>query len=86
MPHAFQQRLSAEKTPTLCDYIPSFEALARVWRQHQKDYPATSDIIQAGLDKLAVYQDRTQLAPVYILAMGKYYLLVSILGSIWLTI
>jgi len=28
VPHAFQQQLSFEKTPTLCDAIPSFEAMA----------------------------------------------------------
>ncbi|KAG1774935.1 hypothetical protein EV702DRAFT_973833, partial [Suillus placidus] len=27
VPHAFQQRLSAEKTPTLCNAIPAFEAM-----------------------------------------------------------
>ena len=30
IPHAFQQHLSAEKTPTLCNTIPSFEAMVQV--------------------------------------------------------
>ena len=33
VPHAFQQQLSYEKTPTLCDTIPSFKAMAATWEE-----------------------------------------------------
>lgn len=70
VPHAFQQQLSYEKTPTLCDTIPSFEAMASTWEDRKIDYPEAADIINAGLDKLDIYRNRTELVPAYILAMS----------------
>jgi len=46
VPHAFQQRLSSEKTPTLCDTIPSFEAMVQKWVEKQEEDPETHTIIQ----------------------------------------
>ncbi|KAJ7809475.1 hypothetical protein B0H14DRAFT_3759706 [Mycena olivaceomarginata] len=69
VPHAFQQKLSAEKTPTLCNALPAFEAMINKWQQMQLDNPETADIIQKGLDKLGSYQDRLEHVPAYILAM-----------------
>ena len=71
IPHAFQQWLSAEKTPTLCDAIPSFEAMIRIWKEHQVRHPETAGIVQAGLDKLSTYQERADLNPTYVVAMSK---------------
>lgn len=71
VPHAFQQRLSAEKTPTLGDALPAFEALIHVWEQQQADYPETADIIQQGLDKLGSYEERLEKVPAYALAMSE---------------
>lgn len=70
VPHAFQQKLSAEKTPTLCNALPAFEAMINKWQQMQLDNPETADIIQKGLDKLGSYQDRLERVPAYILAMS----------------
>lgn len=70
VPHAFQQQLSYETTPTLCDAIPSFEAMAQVWEEQISDHPETADVIQAGLDKPDVYIDHTDMVPAYVLAMG----------------
>ncbi|KAJ7691514.1 ribonuclease H-like domain-containing protein [Mycena olivaceomarginata] len=70
VPHAFQQKLSAEKTPTLCNALPAFEAMINKWQQMQLDNPETADIIQKGLDKLGSYQDRLEHVPAYILAMS----------------
>ncbi|KAJ7848736.1 hypothetical protein B0H14DRAFT_2259389, partial [Mycena olivaceomarginata] len=39
VPHAFQQRLSAEKTPTLGDALPAFEAMITAWEKQQIMYP-----------------------------------------------
>jgi hypothetical protein len=70
VPHAFQQKLSAEKTPTLCNARPAFEAMINKWQQMQLDNPETADIIQKGLDKLGSYQDRLERVPAYILGMS----------------
>ncbi|KAJ7809484.1 hypothetical protein B0H14DRAFT_3481457 [Mycena olivaceomarginata] len=39
IPHAFQQILSAEKTPTLGYALPAFEAMASKWEQLKNDRP-----------------------------------------------
>ncbi|KAJ7772194.1 hypothetical protein B0H16DRAFT_1768743 [Mycena metata] len=69
VPHAFQQKLSAEKTPTLGNALPAFEAMIKKWEQMQVDYPELADIIQKGLDKLGTYQERVERVPAYVLAM-----------------
>ena len=70
VPHAFQQHLSYEKTPTPCNEIPSFEALRSKWEEHKTQHPKTAHLIQPGINKLADYQGRTRLVPAYMLAMG----------------
>jgi len=72
VPHAFQQQLSSEKTPTLCNAFPAFEGMKRVWKEHQVEHPETSDIVQDGLDKLEDYRDRADHVPAYVLAMCMY--------------
>ena len=76
--HAFQQHLSYEKTPTLCNAIPSFEALKSKWEEHQVLHPKTAHIVQPGLDKLANYRGRTELVPAYVLAMGMVFITIDI--------
>ena len=71
VPHAFQQQLSYEKTPTLCDAIPSFEAMSAMWAQQQCDNPETAPIIENGLNKLQAYSDHADLVPAYVLAMSQ---------------
>lgn len=72
VPHAFQQRLSSENTPMLCDAIPAFEAMSIIWKKQQDNDPQTLTIIQAGLDKLEEYRNRADLTPAYILAMSMH--------------
>ncbi|KAJ7137400.1 ribonuclease H-like domain-containing protein, partial [Mycena crocata] len=72
VPHAFQQKLSAEKTPTLGLALPAFEAMIGVWEQMQRDHPELADIIQKGLDKLGSYQERVEHVPGYVLAMRMF--------------
>ncbi|KAJ7498445.1 hypothetical protein B0H11DRAFT_2155608 [Mycena galericulata] len=74
VPHAFQQKLSAEKTPTLCYALPAFEAMIKKWEQMQLDNPEIADIIQKGLDKFGSYQERLERVPAYTLAMSKFNL------------
>ena len=77
IPHAFQQRLSAEKTPTLCYALPSFEGLKSKWEEYQEDHPETAHIVQPGLDKLADYHTRAGLVLAYVLAMGTLLITVT---------
>ncbi|KAJ6608504.1 ribonuclease H-like domain-containing protein, partial [Mycena sp. CBHHK59/15] len=69
VPHAFQQKLSAEKTPTLGHALPAFEAMISAWQKQQLSHPETADIVQKGIDKLESYRDRVKEVPVYILSM-----------------
>ena len=49
IPHAFQQRLSDEKTLTLCRAIPAYKTLARLWESHQDQHP----VEQPGISQRA---------------------------------
>ncbi|KAF9537663.1 hypothetical protein CPC08DRAFT_651679, partial [Agrocybe pediades] len=72
VPEAFQQKLSAEKTPTLCNAVPAFDAMVSMWKSYQTDmgYPF-DDAIQEGIDKLNAYHDRIRLVPAYTMSMCK---------------
>ncbi|KAJ7358519.1 hypothetical protein DFH08DRAFT_686901, partial [Mycena albidolilacea] len=72
VPHTFQQRLSAEKTPTLGDALPAFEAMITAWEKQQVIYPETAHIVQQGIDKLESYRERVQDVPAYILSMREF--------------
>ncbi|KAK1223442.1 hypothetical protein PQX77_013681 [Marasmius sp. AFHP31] len=68
---SFQQRLSKEKTPTPCDYLPSFAAVIARWEKLNNELPhfKTAGIIDAGIHKLQSYQEKATTVPVYVLAM-----------------
>ncbi|KAJ7830825.1 hypothetical protein B0H13DRAFT_1654922, partial [Mycena leptocephala] len=72
VPHAFQQKLSAEKTPTLGDALPAFEAMIKAWEKQQAKYPDAIHIIQMGIDKLGAYRDRVEGVPAYVFAMSEF--------------
>ncbi|KAJ7936658.1 hypothetical protein B0H13DRAFT_1589388, partial [Mycena leptocephala] len=72
VPHAFQQRLSAEKTPTVGDALPAFEAMIKAWEKQQLSYPETAHIAQEGIYKLESYRERVQDVPAYILSMHEF--------------
>ncbi|PBK62341.1 hypothetical protein ARMSODRAFT_895699, partial [Armillaria solidipes] len=71
VPHAFQQILSAEKTPCISDTIPAFEAMRSTWEALQDELPHLSEIIDAGLDKLAEYRNRADDVDVHFLSISK---------------
>jgi len=50
--------------------IARIEAMIAAWKTHAQNYPETKHVIQEGLNKLEGYNERTDLAPAYILAMG----------------
>lgn len=70
IPHAFQQKLSAEKTPTLGNALPCFEAMARSWEALKSKQSKYASIISEGLDKLETYRLYTEEVPAYTLAMS----------------
>ena len=78
IPHAFQQWLSYEKTPTLCHAIPAFEAMLNIWQRYQQSQPETADIVENGLDKLRDYIDRLDNVPAYTIAMGNLFIMIQV--------
>jgi hypothetical protein len=72
VPHAFQHKLSAEKTPTLGDTLPSYMAMEMRWEALKTELPAYAEAIDDGLEKLEAYRLRTDLVPAYTLAMGMH--------------
>ncbi|KAK6969568.1 hypothetical protein R3P38DRAFT_2814139 [Favolaschia claudopus] len=72
VPHAFQQRLSAETTPTLGHALPAFEAMISQWEKQQTRHPETADIVQQGINKLDDYRERVEDVPAYILSMRRF--------------
>ena len=76
VPHAFQQKLSSEKTPTLCEALPSFQRMITTWEQYKQDMPEYAQIIEAGLSKLQTYFNLAIQVPAYQLAICmKFYFL-----------
>ena len=71
VPHAFQDILGAETTPTLCYSISAFTAFIQLWKQLATEWPDWKVLIHSGLDKLADYQDQLPDTPAYTVAMGK---------------
>ena len=59
-------------TPTLCDTIPSFEAMIQKWIEKQEEDPETHTIIEQGLNKLDAYCEQVNLVPAYVVAMSKF--------------
>ncbi|KAF9064514.1 hypothetical protein BDP27DRAFT_1425802 [Rhodocollybia butyracea] len=69
IPHNFQQLLSKEKTPTLCDFLPSFAQIIELWEELQRQLPKMRQSIQAGLSKIKDYHKHMARVPAYALAM-----------------
>ncbi|KAK0493601.1 hypothetical protein EDD18DRAFT_1078354, partial [Armillaria luteobubalina] len=70
VPHQFQEHLSAEKTLTLCDMLPAFEAVSALWKAQRQEFPGLSCAIDAGLEKLSEYTELAHDVPAHMLAMG----------------
>lgn len=71
IPHAFQQILSGEMTPTLGMSLAAFKVMAAKWKKHCDAHPEFADVIDAGLDKLDEYYNYAQDVPANTIAMGK---------------
>ncbi|KAF9003859.1 hypothetical protein BDQ17DRAFT_1241803, partial [Cyathus striatus] len=77
VPHVFQQELSAQKTPIICNVIPAFQSMEIIWKEHLQYNPDISDIVQAGLDKLSGYAEQLDLVPAYVLSLSKCHTHIS---------
>ena len=72
IPHAFQDILGSDKTPTLPLTVIAFYTLIQRWKELIDDKIDWHHIIQPGLDKLLHYEIELMKTPAYVLAMGKY--------------
>ncbi|KAE9387214.1 hypothetical protein BT96DRAFT_837968 [Gymnopus androsaceus JB14] len=81
IPHAFQQKLSTEKTPTLCYALPFFQSVITNWEKMKVEHPELRCIINPAIAKPTTYQYRIGDIPAYALAMGVYLLYFSIVLS-----
>ena len=71
VPHAFQQKLSSEKTPTLHETLPSFQQIIAKWKEYKDEMPDYELCIDAGLSKLQDYFSQAMKVPAYQLAICK---------------
>ena len=79
IPHAFQEILSGEKTPTVSYTVPSFSSFILCWENLVEENPDWTTIIQPGLDKLGKYEN--DLNEIHLVAMGKLYLIYYLLTN-----
>jgi hypothetical protein len=67
--------LSADTYPTLYKAIPALEYLQTEWEKLQQKYemePGISEVLQAGLDKLAIYYLKMEASDAYGNAMSEF--------------
>jgi hypothetical protein len=75
VPHAFQDILGAENTPTLCYTIFAFSSFIQRWEELQQEHPNWITVIEPGLEKLNEYSMELDNVPAYTIAMGKLSIL-----------
>ncbi|KAE9403021.1 hypothetical protein BT96DRAFT_1083250 [Gymnopus androsaceus JB14] len=66
-----QQAFSSENEPSLYVGLPALEALHNAWSKRilKPKYSDFTDAIQAGIDKLSEYYDRTGSSSAYVISM-----------------
>lgn len=70
VPHAAQELLSAEKTPTLAMALPAYEMVNASWLNLQTVIPELSHFIGVGIEKINEYVTKGRKSRVYALAMS----------------
>ncbi|KAK0466052.1 uncharacterized protein EV420DRAFT_1261279, partial [Desarmillaria tabescens] len=63
VPHAFQQKLSADKTLTLSLAIPSFQCMIQIWQNMKETFPPAASALDDGLAKLETYCEQLDVVP-----------------------
>ncbi|KAJ7700445.1 PLC-like phosphodiesterase [Mycena rosella] len=69
IPHATQELLSAEKTPTLPMALPAFELVLKSWPNLQQTLPELAHYIGVGIAKIQEYVNKGRQSRIYVLAM-----------------
>jgi hypothetical protein len=80
IPHAVQELLSAEHTPTLCEVLPQYENLLVMLRdlrviKLREAKPQLSRAINAAIKKIEEYVQKSRKTRIYALAMSKWLFL-----------
>ncbi|KAI0059149.1 hypothetical protein BV25DRAFT_1962330 [Artomyces pyxidatus] len=70
IPHAVQELLSAQQTPTLSNVLPAYEKLIVILKGVIEDLPGLSHCILTAIFKFDEYLAKSRTAPVYGIAMG----------------
>lgn len=70
VPRTLQKIMSAEATPLLSGVLPAMERFVTRWETMQETYPAMSDIIDTGLQKIIEYYNKSYKQKAYPIAMG----------------
>ncbi|KAF8209893.1 hypothetical protein K438DRAFT_1753508 [Mycena galopus ATCC 62051] len=75
VPNDVQQMGSAEKYPCLHLVIPALEQVHHRWKKlrDRPEYSKLHDAIQAGMDSIETYYDRTSECDAYLMAMGESF-------------
>ncbi|QRV97805.1 hAT family dimerization protein [Ceratobasidium sp. AG-Ba] len=67
--HEAQELLSAEQTPTLSLAFPVYDQLICRWKEASNKYPALCSAIDAGIQKIEKYINKSRTSEIHILAM-----------------
>jgi len=70
LPHATQELLSAEKTPTLFFTLPAFKILVDSLLQKQKVIPKLLHFIGVGISKIIKYLRKCRQSQIYALVLS----------------
>lgn len=78
MPHAAQELLSGEYTPTLCQVIPVYEELLESLRELrlekiEQDKPQIGRAIAACIKKIEDYVSKARKNRIYAIAMSRFF-------------
>ena len=78
MPHAAQELLSGEYTPTLCQVIPVYEELLQSLRELRlekidQDKPQIGQAIAASIKKIEDYVSKARKNHTYAIAMSRFF-------------
>jgi hypothetical protein len=72
LPHATQELLSAEKTPTIALALPAFEVLIDALLQKQKVIPELAHYIGVGIAKIQEYVQKCRRSRIYAIFYNDY--------------
>jgi hypothetical protein len=74
-PHAAQQKLSSETTPSLSYAVPAFEEMIKSWESIGLHVPHCKPIVDIGLTWASKYTDQMGATHAYAVAMCQSHVL-----------